>query len=110
MLLLDGLGLGQRRVRLSQAMELFLRCKYCRAFIDDRAWTGNCANLRHPLTDIQTLWILVTCLYGRRVDAQRVGAGRARLHLHLAPVDAGLEIEELSRQKQPGSRHCSHRW
>ena len=39
-------------------------------------------------------------LFGGRIHAQRVDAGGAALHLHLAPMDAGLVVQKLARQKQ----------
>jgi hypothetical protein len=43
--------------------------------------------------------IVVEHLLRRRIDAQGVDAGRARLHLELAVVDAGLEVDEVPCQE-----------
>ncbi len=46
--------------------------------------------------------VLVLALLDRVVDARRVDAGGARLHLHLRPVDPGFIIGELARQVLAG--------
>jgi 3-oxoacyl-[acyl-carrier protein] reductase len=71
------------------------------ALVDDGRGVGRGAEFRHPAAHVQALRVVMGRLLGRRVDAQRVDARGARLHLHLAPVDAGLEVEELPRQEQP---------
>ena len=101
MLVLDGLGLCVRLARLAQAVKPVLGCIHGLALVDDGRWISRGAQFRYPLPDVVPFGVVIARLLGRRIDAQRVDACRARLHLHLAPVDAGLEIEELARQKQP---------
>ena len=48
--------------------------------------------------------IVIGHLLARRVDAQRVDAGHAALHLHLRVVDAGLEVQEETREDFGGVR------
>ncbi len=67
-----------------------------------QAGRGHAAELGHPAADEHALGVVVERLLGGRVDAQRIDAGGAALHLHLAPVDAGLEIQELAGQVQAG--------
>ena len=100
MLALDGVRLGVRGRGLAQPVECGFGCGHCGAFVDDRGRVSRSADLWDPLPDVTPLWIVVQRLLGRRVDAQGVDAGRARLHLHLAPVDTGLEVQKLTCQKQ----------
>jgi hypothetical protein len=56
---------------------------------------------RHPAAREHTARVLVAALLDRVVDTHRVHARRARLHLHLRPVNARLVIGEHPRQMRP---------
>jgi hypothetical protein len=56
---------------------------------------------RHPAADEVAVGVVVLALLDRVVDADRVDARGARLHLALAPVDAGLVVDEQACQPQP---------
>ena len=49
----------------------------------------------------RALRVLVARLFNGVVHARGVDAGGARLHLHLAPVNAGLVVHQLARQPKP---------
>ena len=58
------------------------------------------AELRTPLTDANPFRIMVRPLFDRVVDPDRVDRRAPRLHLTLAPVNAGLVVDELTCKMQ----------
>ena len=58
------------------------------------------AHRRQPTPDKVPLRVMVLRLFDGVVNPRGVDAGGARLHLHLAPMDAGLVVQKLPRQPQ----------
>ena len=55
---------------------------------------------RAPVSNEQTLWIVIAPLFDRVVDPDCIDRGAPRLHLALAPMDARLVIHKLACQMQ----------
>lgn len=51
-----------------------------------------------PLLDENAVWVVILRLLDRVVHAGGIDASRARLHLHLTPVNAGFVVQKLSRE------------
>ena len=56
------------------------------------------------------IWVVVSCLFGRRIDSHRVDASGATLHLQLTVVNAGFVIDKLSGKEGSVLRQSSQRW
>jgi hypothetical protein len=103
------LGRAQRRFLVDDRRGVVLADAAPRQFLHRRRHgpglgqvrQGHTRQLRHPQADEEPLRVLVLGLLGGRVHAQGVDPCGAALHLHLAPVDARLEVQKLARQEQP---------
>ena len=56
---------------------------------------GNGVQLRHPSADELAVGILLESLFGGGINAHRIDAARAALHLELAEMDPGLEVQKV---------------
>ena len=63
---------------------------------------GDFREFREPAPDKNPVGILIDRLLDGRIDADRIDAGHARLHLELAEVNAGFEVEKAPREMQGG--------
>ena len=91
----DRLGIIQPE---PEAKALRCGCRQGPGFMQVQQWHSG--QFRQPATQKQPLRVVVLALLDRVVDADRVDAGGAALHLALAPVDAGLVVEKEASQVQ----------